>query len=210
MEKYVAVLTGDIIRSSDLSPENRETLQVALDEAFAGVTHFIPSFKAEQFRGDSFQALLDNQPEEGLRALLFLITSLHLRGFGVRIALGIGAVSYESGSILTSDGSAFQASGPALDDLKKKKQLVAIAGPSDSFNQEWRVHALTLDYLLGRWTIPQAEAVLGALQGLTQDETANRLGIRQPAVQQRLQAVGWPVMEAILERFVPFIHATHL
>ncbi|TDW96029.1 hypothetical protein EDB95_3851 [Dinghuibacter silviterrae] len=204
----VAVLTGDIIRSSDLSPEKREELQVVLNQGFAEVTRLSPSFRAEQFRGDSFQGILD--PQEGLRALLLLINFLYLRQFGVRIALGLGTVSYESDSILTSDGSAFQASGPALDDLKKKNQLLAIAGPSDSFNQEWRVHALTLDYLLSRWTIPQAEAVLGALQGYTQEETARQLGIRQPAVQQRLQAVGWPVMEAILERFVPFTHATHL
>jgi SatD family (SatD) len=210
MEKKAAVLTGDIIRSSDLSPEKREQLQVALNEAFSEAARLTASFKVEQFRGDSFQAVLDTQPEEALRTLLLIIAHLHLRQFGVRIALGLGTVSYESDSILTSDGSAFQASGPALDDLKKKNQLLAIAGPSDSFNQEWRVHALTMDYLLSRWTVPQAEAVLGQLQGLTQEETARRLQIKQPAVQQRLQAVGWPVIEAILERFVPSVHGTLL
>ena len=210
MEKNAVVLTGDIIRSSDLAPEKREQLQPALYEAFSEVTRLNPSFKAEQFRGDSFQAILDTRPEDGLRILLLLFTHLHLHQFGVRIALGLGTVSYESDSILTSDGTAFQASGPALDDLKKKNQLLAVAGPSDSFNQEWRVHALTLDYLLSRWTVPQAEAVLGQLQGLTQEETARRLGIKQPAVQQRLQAVGWPVIEAILERFVPSVHGTLL
>lgn len=208
METNAAVLTGDIIRSSDLAPEKREQLQAALSEAFAEAQRLIPSFRAEQFRGDSFQAIIDTQPEEALRTLLLITAFLHIRGFGVRIALGLGTVTYESDSILTSDGSAFQASGPALDDLKKKNQLLAVAGPSDSFNQEWRVHALSLDYLLARWTVPQAEAVLGQLQGLTQEETARRLHIKQPAVQQRLQAVGWPVMEAILERFVPSVHGT--
>jgi hypothetical protein len=210
LEKKAAVLTGDIIRSSDLTPEKREQLQLVLTGVFSEAARLTPSFRAEQFRGDSFQAVLDTQPEAGLRVLLLIIARLHLHQFGVRIALGLGTVSYESDSILTSDGSAFQASGPALDELKKRNQLLAIAGPSDSFNQEWRVHALTLDYLLSRWTVPQAEAVLGQLQGLTQEETARRLEIKQPAVQQRLQAVGWPVIEAILERFVPSVHGTLL
>lgn len=208
METKAAVLTGDIVQSSHLALEVREQLPGALYGVFARVRHFIPAFSAEQFRGDSFQAVVMDQPEAALRAMMFIYTQLYLEKFGVRIAIGLGTVSFDSGSILTSDGSAFQRSGPALDDLKKKNRRLAIVGPSDSFNQEWNVHALSLDYLLERWTYPQAEAVLGQMEGLTQEETGRRLHIKQPAVQQRLQAVGWPVMEAIMERFVPSVHGT--
>ena len=138
---------------------------------------------------------------------MLLQALLHKEAFGVRIALGLGEVNFDSDSILTSDGTAFQLSGPALDELKKKNQPVAILGHSDSFNKEWKVHALSLSYLLQRWTIPQAEAVLAQLQGLTQEETARDLQVKQPAVQQRLQATGWAVMDAILERFVTSVHA---
>jgi uncharacterized protein (DUF58 family) len=208
METNAIVLTGDIIRSSTLGTELREQLPDALYGVFSRVQRYVPSFNAEQFRGDSFQAIVTDRLESSLKAMLLIITLLRLRQYGVRIALGLGTVSFDSGRILTSDGSAFQRSGPALDDLKKKNRRLAIVGPSDSFNQEWAVHALSLDYLLERWTMPQAEAVLGQLEGLTQAETARQLHIRQPAVQQRLQAVGWPVMEAILERFVPSVHGT--
>jgi len=206
MSAKIAVLTGDIIRSTDLDPVRRQQLQAVLTSAFAGITGLIPLFRAEQFRGDSFKAVCP-KPEEGLRALLLIQALLRKNDFGIRIALGLGDIQYESGSILTSDGSAFQRSGPALDDIKKKNQPVAVIGPSDSFNQEWRVHSLSLGYLLQRWTLPQAEAVLAQLQGLTQEETARSLDIRQPAVQQRLQATGWAVMDAILERFVTSVHA---
>ncbi|HTJ12949.1 MAG TPA: hypothetical protein VL547_13020 [Dinghuibacter sp.] len=208
METKAAVLTGDIVQSSHLGMEVREQLPDALYGVFGRLRHIIPSFEAEQYRGDSFQAIITDRPEASLKALMFIYTELHLQQYGVRISLGLGTVSFDSGSIVTSDGSAFQRSGPALDELKKKNRRLAIVGPSDSFNQEWNVHALSLDYLLERWTRPQAEAVLGQLEGLTQEETARRLHIKQPAVQQRLQAVGWPVMEAILERFVPSIHGT--
>jgi hypothetical protein len=202
-----AVLTGDIIRSSDLNPERRQTLQPTLAHTFSEVGRVIPGFRAEQFRGDSFQAVIDKNPETALRALLLIQALLHIDGFGVRIALGLGDIAYKSDSILTSDGSAFQLSGPALDDLKKKNQPVAILSPSESFNREWRVHSLSLGYLLQRWTIPQAEAIRWQLQGLTQEQTATELSVRQPAVQQRLQATGWIVMDAILERFVTSLHA---
>jgi hypothetical protein len=202
----IAVLTGDIIRSSDLVPRRRQQLQATLTAAFDEVIKQIPLFRAEQFRGDSFQAVCP-EPREGLRTLLLIQALLHRQDFGVRIALGLGKIDFASDSILTSDGSAFQRSGPALDELKKKNQPVAVVGPSDSFNKEWKVHALSLGYLLQRWTIPQAEAVLAQLQGLTQEESARVLQVRQPAVQQRLQATGWAVMDAILERFVTSIHA---
>ena len=198
-----AVLTGDIIRSRELNPERRAGLQNALEEAFSAAEKQSPGFRAAQYRGDSFQAIV--VPDHGLKTLLLIQAMLRIEDFGVRIALGLGDMTYDSGNILTSDGSAFQLSGPALDELKKK--IVSVNGPEDSFNEEWKVHALTLDYLLKRWTIPQAEAVLGQLRGLTQEETARGLQVRQPAVQQRLQSAGWPVMEAILERFVSSVHA---
>jgi hypothetical protein len=207
VKKQAAVLTGDIIRSTDLASEKREQLQTVLHRTFAQVSKQVSSFRAEQFRGDSFQAVIDSRPTDALRALLLIQAHLRVQDFGVRIALGLGDIGYESDSILTSDGTAFQTSGPALDDIKKRNQFLAVSGPSDSFNQEWRVHALTLSYLLERWTIAQAEAVLGQLQGFTQEETARQLHIKQPAVQQRLQATGWPLMEAILERFVTSVHA---
>jgi len=207
VSRKAAVLTGDIIQSSALSPDRRQQLPHTLTAAFGEVTRQIPGFRAEQFRGDSFQAVISPEPELALRALMLLQALLHKEAFGVRIALGLGEVNFDSDSILTSDGTAFQLSGPALDELKKKNQPVAILGHSDSFNKEWKVHALSLSYLLQRWTIPQAEAVLAQLQGLTQEETARDLQVKQPAVQQRLQATGWAVMDAILERFVTSVHA---
>lgn len=206
MAATIAVLTGDIIRSTDLSPRRREQLQDTLSNAFDKITGSLYQFRVEQFRGDSFQGVCP-RAEEGLKALMFLQALLRQQDFGVRISLGLGEVGYEGDSILTSDGSAFQRSGPALDELKKKNQPVAVTGPSESFNKEWKVHALSLGYLLQRWTIPQAEAVLAQLQGLTQEESARVLQIKQPAVQQRLQAAGWNVMDAILERFVTSVHA---
>src|ERR1700743_2492571 len=107
METLATVLTGDIIRSSDLDPAQREGLPGTMEDVFAAVRRHVPSFRAEQFRGDAFQAVIEGQPDASLRALLLIMTFLQVRGYGIRISMGLGTVSFDNGSIITSDGSAF-------------------------------------------------------------------------------------------------------
>lgn len=201
MKKQAAVITGDIIQSSLLKPSQRKRFQQILERVFAAIKEKDDTFRAEQYRGDSFQAVFIQQPELALHSGLLLLASLRKENFQVRISIGTGDISFTSKNIITSDGTAFQHSGTYLDELKKKNGLISIVSPHSNVNQEWAIHSQVLSFLLDRWSVPQAEAVLEQLNGLTQAQTARKLRIRQPAVNQRLQAAGWQVITMILSRF---------
>lgn len=201
MKKKAVVITGDIIRSSTLKPPQRRRLQQALEKAFAAAKETDAGFQAEQFRGDSFQAVLTKKPAAALQISLMMLAVLWKEDFKARLAIGTGEISFASKNVVTSDGSAFRHSGPSLDELKKKNGLVAIVTPHPAVNQEWEIHSQVLSFLVERWSPLQAEAVLEQLNGLTQAQTAEKLHIRQPAVHQRLQAAGWHVADLIVKRF---------
>lgn len=201
MKKRAIVITGDVIRSSSLKPAQRKRLQQALEHAFTTAKAKDASFQAEQFRGDSFQAVLTKEPAAALQISLMLLAMLWKEGFKMRLAIGSGEISFTSKNIVTSDGSAFRHSGPTLDELKKKNGLVAIVTPHPAINEEWDIHGQVLSFLVERWSPLQAEAILEQLNGLTQAQTAEKLHIRQPAVHQRLQAAGWHVADLIVKRF---------
>lgn len=201
MEKQAAVITGDIIQSSLLKASQRKHLQQTLEKAFIAVKEKDVSFRAEQYRGDSFQAVFIQKPELALHSSLMLLALLRKENFKVRLAIGTGNITFTSKTIVTSDGTAFQHSGPYLDELKKKNGLISIVTPHSPVNQEWAIHSQVLSYLMERWSAPQAEAILEQLNGLTQAQTAEKLKIRQPAVHQRLQAAGWNVISMIINRF---------
>lgn len=201
MKKQAAVITGDIIQSSLLKASRRKRLQQILESVFVAVKEKDGSFQAEQYRGDSFQAVFIQKPELALYSSLLLLVWLRKEDFKVRLAIGTGDITFTSKNIVTSDGTAFQHSGPYLDELKKKNGLISIVSPHSAVNQEWAIHSQVLSYLMERCSAPQAEAILEQLNGLTQAQTAEKLKIRQPAVNQRLQAAGWHVITMIISRF---------
>lgn len=205
--KKAVVITGDVIRSSQLSPSRRKKLQNLLAKFFASTTTSYPDFKAEQFRGDSIQASFTHNRKMALRTALSLQSCLVSSEFAIRLAIGVGEISYTGSNVVTSDGSAFQMSGPLIDELKKRNEHIGIAVVLPVANEEWQVHAATLNYLIERWTMQQAEALYLQLKNLKQEEIAAKLKISQPSVHQRLQAAGWPVINKVLQRFESVIPA---
>ena len=196
-----AVLTGDVIASSSIAVNRRKKLLKTMEEAMQKTSAILPDFKPEIFQGDSFQGYTVEKTAEALRATLFIMMYMRSEGFGIRVSTGIGNISFESGNSLTSDGSAFHHSGRNMETLKKKDLLLAIGTDSETLQKEWDVHTTTLNFLLKRCTALQAAALLQMLEKKTQQEAADNLKVKQPAIQQRLQAVGWPVMQSILNRF---------
>jgi hypothetical protein len=199
--KLVAVLTGDIIGSRYLSTAERKAMQTALRKIFDRLSKQFLDFKAEEFRGDGFQAILSTNRNHALRIALLIQTALLKKSFDIRIGIGIGNIAYQSSTITTSDGSAFQLSGPILDDLKKRNQHIGIAFENINANHEWSVHTITLNFLIEKWSALQSEAIHEHLTSATQQEVAEKLNISQPSVHQRLQTAGWPVIDSIVKRF---------
>ncbi|HEY1200376.1 MAG TPA: hypothetical protein VGE79_05325 [Niastella sp.] len=194
------VISGDIVGSSFLKPGSRRKLQGLLDFFFEQMKESLPDLQVQQYRGDSIQAILTRNRTQALRVSLMLHSYLIQYAFKMRLAIGVGDIKFKGKDIITSDGTAFQASGPALDELVKSGDLISIAG-DELFTAEWQVHSASLNYFIQHWSIQQSEAMHLQLGSLTQEAIAQKLKIKQPAVYYRLQGAGWSVVNKILTRF---------
>ncbi|HEX6432213.1 MAG TPA: hypothetical protein VF008_31190 [Niastella sp.] len=200
-KQNATVISGDVVGSSLLKPAARKKLQQLLDAFFKQSVQQWPDLQVQQYRGDSIQAILTTNRLTALRVALLLHSYLIQHTFKIRLAIGVGEISFKSKQVITSDGSAFQASGPYLDTLAKSGEVISVASSDEDFTSEWLVHSASLNYIIEHWTTPQAEAVYLQLQDHTQETIAKKLRIKQPAVYYRLQGAGWPVVNKILTRF---------
>ena len=200
-QKKAIVISGDVVGSSLLKPAARKKLQQLLDSFFKQSVQQWPDLQVQQYRGDSIQAILTENRLAALRIVLLLHSYLIKENYKIRLAIGIGEINFKTRQVITSDGSAFQASGPYLDALTKSGEIISIAGSEEDFTSEWQVHSASLNYIIEHLTQQQAEAIYLQLQDHTQATIAKKLKIKQPAVYYRLQAAGWPVVHKILSRF---------
>ena len=195
------VLTGDIAGSSDMTAEQRKTLQRLINTIITKTRSQWPDLQAQQYRGDSIQVVLTKNRKYILRLNLLIQSLLITNHFKIRIATGSGEISYTGTDIVTSDGSAFHASGPYLDELRKKTEWISIAGNEKDFTDEWQVHSASLNFIIQKWSAQQAEAIHLHLLEHTQETIAKKLKIAQSSVNQRLQLAGWQVIQRILTRY---------
>ncbi len=204
MEKQVlaAVITGDIIASSLLSNPERIRMLGTLQEVVDEGNNIFKDWNAEIFQGDSFQGSTFLGLKDSLRYAIGCVARFREQEIGLRIAIGIGEISFAAPSVRTSDGTAFLHSGRTLEALKKGNgSIIGIKTGVEDLDAEFDTHCASLDFLLAGCTAPQAAAIVLAMNGFTQVQIAEKLHITQPTVQQRLKAAGWPVFKAILHRF---------
>lgn len=199
--KNAIVISGDVIGSSLLEPAPRKKLQKLLDAFIKQAEEEWADLQIQQYRGDSLQAILTSNRSVALRMALLLQSYLIQHGYKIRLAIGVGTISFKSKNVVTSDGTAFQASGPYLDALVKSGDVISVAADAADLTAEWQVHSASLNYLIKHWSPQQAEAIYLQLQDYTQESIAHKLKIKQPSVYYRLQGAGWPVVNKILTRF---------
>ncbi|HNW91037.1 MAG TPA: hypothetical protein PKN48_15365 [Bacteroidales bacterium] len=218
-----AVITGDIIQSGKLKPEEKEWLIKNIKSALK-IWNKDFQMKSEMYRGDSFQCLLQ-EPVQSMRVALIIktfIKSLNpseifdmynrknlniktakiisLNMVDTRISIGIGSVELEMKSIATSDGVAFNISGANLDKIKSTRQSIII-GTDDDHNAELETEIILLDNIISTATAMQCEVIYLKLLGYTEIKIANILKIKQSAVNQRSIAAGWNAIETLIKRF---------
>ncbi|MBN2732954.1 MAG: hypothetical protein JXR26_11045 [Balneolaceae bacterium] len=209
-KKLYAVLTGDVINSSDAKGEEKDKLIQLLKEAFGAITKKSksknPSPSFDIFRGDSFQGVLAD-PAEALKAALIVRTTLirnHSKNektdWDARIAIGVGSIDYLPENISEGDGPAFRNSGPVLDELKGDFKS-AITESSGKYNHEFKTYCAFLDAVINKWTPPQAEIVYRLLLNKTKKEIGKDLDISQAAVHYRVKAAGWFAIREFLTRY---------
>jgi hypothetical protein len=205
MIPHVAILTGDLVSSTQAHARAvDETMQQLASTAHAigGDTHFT------RFRGDGWQIYLHNAGN-CLWACLLILARLKATdtGLSTRISVGVGTVHpLPEGDLSAASGPAFIASGRGLDDMTAT-QILAINGNGvDPFQKS--VIAFAADRA-GRWSREQAEAMAMALEGNMPNRAviATKLGITRQAVDARLAAAGYRLMEeaslAFFDKYSP-------
>jgi hypothetical protein len=204
MTQCAAVLTGDLIGSTQ-APVAAISASMALIAGIAGEIGSHTRFT--RYRGDGWQIYLDD-PGLGLWAMLLIAARLKAAaGLESRIALGLGsAYGGSAESLVTASGSAFTASGRALDAMTEPNKLALAGEGIDRLHQ--RLVALLDDRLSG-WSREQAEVAAMALapaEQPTQAAMAARLKISRQAVAARLQSAGFASLKAAEQDFFHVFH----
>lgn len=211
-KSFLAVLTGDLIKSSALSSDElnqvRELVLTSVQEldSWAPDNSAVIAGEAEFFRGDSWQAAL-LQPRLSFRAAIWLRARLIHQGLcDSRIAVGLGTTDFiDTKRISLSSGESFHLSGHALDELSKQIDLtVAISPEKEPVLSNWLpVVSQLCDGHLSRWTQRQAEvmALLLHPSSPTHQEIANQLSVTRQTVTATIESAQGNAIEAAVESF---------
>ncbi len=203
-----AVLTGDIVGSSGLSPEEHREV-VAIVKSVANVFPDAVVGKVDVFSGDSWQMLVSDCGMS-LRIALYLRASLKReKAFSVdsRVSMAWGEIDMEQVNLermSESTGELFILSGRGLAGLKKRS-LMCFSMLSDApLSAALGLSIGLLDVLVRHWSREQARAVAESLQGKTQAAIAETFGVSQAAINQSLQAANWGEIEGFAHQFDAF------
>lgn len=214
-KKKVAVITGDLVNSRQISIEKREEIYAYMEwsySCFVIQRGCFTDFKLEFFRGDSFQLLVEN-PEMALRVALFLRARLRAaygkknlqeepwlskytqksgnkKLWDARMSIGIGDMEYRSKSVITSDGEAFVLSGHELDKMKSNERLsIKMQGVDECSLMQSQFNTLLRmsDALVQGWTEAQSQLAAECLlfPNKTQQALEKEYGIPQTTISRR-------------------------
>ncbi|WP_432714766.1 hypothetical protein [Pedobacter sp.] len=200
--KLYAVITGDIINFTQLSPQNRYAL---IEEYESLLKSWIKkSSDAEIYRGDSYQIIFEDIQEALTKSIQLLcwfkLHSDHTQqiNLGTRISIGIGEVSYRGKNVLSSDGEAFHLSGRNFDQLRNGEYL-AIKTNNEEKNKAIDVILNFINRIIKEWTLAQAEVIFLLLENKTQQQIADILSLSQPSINSRLKLANWKDIELAIK-----------
>lgn len=180
----VCVITGDVINSQKNAPQKwLPVLKKELNKIGATPKSW------QIYRGDSFQAVI-NKAEDGLLIAMKLKASLRsVKGINVRMALGIGARTYNAAKVTESNGSAFVHSGEKFETLYAQKQNLAIKSDWPQFDEEMNLYLKLALIAMNNWTVNAAEIVRIAMENpkKSQHQLGKLIGIKQSAISTRLR-----------------------
>ena len=190
MDTY-AVLTGDIVKSREISPRAQliRTLKEALETARE--THHA---EYDIYRGDSFQMVLPSAPAAALVAIIIRSKLLSKSAkksspWDARIAVGVGGITYRGEKITESDGPAFLLSGEGMDELDKTNRKLIIKAPWEQAHRSLSLVTRFADDIISSWSRYSAET---AFYSLVYDESQNALAKRlersQSTINDRIAA----------------------
>ncbi len=207
-----AVLTGDIVGSSGLSPENHRKVVRAVKSVADAFPDAVVG-AVDVYSGDSWQMLVSDCGLS-LRIAVYLRAILKReKDFSVdsRVSIAWGDVDMEqvdAERMSESTGELFTASGRGLVELKKAS-LMCFSVLHDDYLSAAVGGALGLvDVLIRQWSTEQARAVAATLMGRTQAAIAAEFGVGQSSINKSLQAAHWLEIESTLNSIDKIIKIT--
>lgn len=186
-----AVITADIVNSTKIEEAHRHLLVDELDNIIQDLKR-LSSLRCEMYRGDSFQALVDDVKyclEIAVLIRLGLKKSNLLKNgkLDARMAIGVGDVSYEHEQVILSDGEAFRLSGRTFDKLNKKRLLIATN--INDVDEPLNVMLAFIDELLEGLSYTQSKYLYDSLlYNISQMELANVYSTSQPNIAKHLKS----------------------
>lgn len=204
MANKVAIITGDIVNSTQLTRKQEEEL--------IGTLHsFMPAGdKIEFYRGDSFQAQISDPAQALEIALRARAAAKRIPRkttgpvtFDIRISIGIGTVETPGASLTTAKGEAFILSGRAFDELENTNNRIVMLHTSTDKKVALllKVMANFSDYLFQQLTGKQAAVIFELLGNHTQIEIAKKLKKTQATINKHVQSSGWPEISKLITEY---------
>jgi len=151
--RLIGVITGDLINSR--KTDARVWLPV-LEDALSWKIH-----KFDIYRGDGFQA--EVSLDQLFQVLFYLKARLRsVKNIDVRMAVGIGQVTFNDRHVKTSSGQAYIYAGESFDQLKK--ETLGIKTPWEELNSTLELLLQLSTEIADRWTENMAESVAMAIR----------------------------------------------
>ena len=200
-----AVLTGDIVHSTRLSAGAEKKLLKKL----SGI---LMPHRFEFYRGDSFQAYLEDAGDALQTALLCRTSAIGLAAMtpafspDIRISIGIAKNQPPGQSVTLAKGEAFVLSGRSFDQLLKKEARLAITSLNPLGNEGLQVIADYADGIFTSMTARQALVISELLTGDTQQAVALKLKKSKSTIHQHATAARWTTIEKLLRHYHQIIN----
>ncbi|ACT58932.1 hypothetical protein [Hirschia baltica] len=197
----IAVLAGDIIKSSRLTPEELQNVKDCIVETCDELREKFPEIGLSKpffYRGDGWQVAMKSAPA-ALKVAVFIYAGLRQQNIArSRIAIGVGETEkLDLENLDQSSGEAFERAGHCLDKMNTRSFDIdfATAENSEYLNvKDDGLFALTMCVaaLISDWTARQAQIALVALFHIdqTNDDVAKLLNppISQQAISDSLRS----------------------
>jgi hypothetical protein len=191
-----AIITGDLINSRQVEPsEWMPALKKVLKKYGKEPGNW------EIFRGDSFQ--LNTKPEDALMAAILLKAEIkQWKNLDIRLAIGLGEITYRAAKITESNGTAFLNSGECFEELKK--QTLAIKTPNKDFDATLNLMIELASLTIDKWTETAAKLIKLKIENPTanQKDLANLLNkTAQGTISEGLKRGGYDEIQKLLDYY---------
>ena len=214
-----ATISADIVSSTSLSVFDLTHLQTVIRRFLDEL-----SIKSQDedwgrlFKGESVEIFLKD-PHKALRTALLLKALVKktfidsdmaakqspFKRFGVRMAIGIGEMRMADKDRDVLDGDAIYYSGRMLEKADREglsaKRSMFFASKDPLFTEQMDVMLGLLDVLFKDATARQCEILYYKMVGLSEEEIAAKLSIKQSAVNQHSNAASWKAIESAVNYF---------